>query len=101
MGKAVLVIGDNAFSGSTVIESVTIGENALVRSFSTEALNNCPTLKVIEIHLKPSLLPISQETINKKPNECFVYVPGEKYSEFATDYFWSAMMRYVKVIGKE
>ena len=99
-GKAVLMIGDNAFTGSSVIERVVIENGASVKSFSVGALNDCPTLKVIEIHLEPSALPIDRETIKKMPSDCFVYIPAEKYSDFATDYFWSAMMGYVKIIGQ-
>ena len=93
--------GDNAFTGSKVLERIVIGNGAAVKSFSVGALKDCPTLKVIEIYLEPSALPIDHETIKNKPSDCFIYVPAEKYSDFATDYFWSAMMGYVTIIGQE
>lgn len=96
--KAVVVIGDNAFAGSNVLERVIIGENAMVKSFTAEALSNCNSLRAIEIHLEPSDLPINPEAIMKMPNDCRIYVPDEKYGDFATDYFWIGMMQYVEII---
>lgn len=97
-GKAVVLIGDNAFQGSTVLERIIIDENAAVKSFTTEALSNCPTLRAIEIHLEPSALPLNPEAVQKMPKECLVYVPAERYGDFATDYFWSGMMQYVDIL---
>lgn len=99
-GKTVLIIGDNAFSGSDILERVIIGENALVKSFTSEALSNCPSLRAIEMHIAPSALPINPEAVKKMPEDCFVYIPSTEYSKFATDYFWGAMMKYVKTIGE-
>ncbi len=97
-GKAVVLIGDNAFSGSNVLERVVIGENAMVKSFTSEALSNCPTLRAIEIHLEPSALPINPRAVTKMPKECLIYIKSEKYGDFATDYFWSGMMQYVETL---
>ncbi len=97
-GKVIVLIGDNAFAGSHTLERIVIGENAAVKSFASEALSGCPSLRAIEIHLAPSALPIHPEAAQKMPEECFVYIPEVKYSEFATDYFWSGMMRYVRTI---
>lgn len=97
-GKAVVLIGDNAFSGSDTLERIIIGENATVKSFTSEALSNCPSLIAIEIHLKPSELPVNPEAVMKMPQDCFFYVPADNYSDFATDYFWSGMMQYVETL---
>ncbi|MBR5223113.1 MAG: hypothetical protein IKV81_02995 [Clostridia bacterium] len=97
-GKSVLVIGDNAFAGSDVLERVIIKEDAAVKSFTSNALSNCPALRAIEIHLAPSALPINPEAVTKMPKECLVYVPADRYSEFATDYFWTGMMQYVEIL---
>ncbi len=97
-GKAVVVIGDNAFAGSNILERVIIGENATVKSFTSEALSNCPSLRAIEIHLKPSALPVNPEAVMKMPQDCLFYVSADNYSEFATDYFWSGMMQYVDTL---
>ena len=97
-GKAVLLIGDYAFAGSDVLERVIIGEQALVKAFTSESLSNCPTLRAIEIRLAPSALPIDAEAVKKMPKDCMVYVPAEAYSEFATDYFWNGMMHYVDIL---
>ncbi len=99
-GKAVVLIGDNAFAGSDVLERVVIGEQAAVTAFTAESLSNCPALRAIEIHVPPYELPMDAEAVKKMPQGCFVYVPEEAYSEFATDYFWSGMMQYVKILGK-
>lgn len=99
-GKAVVLIGDNAFAGSDVLERVVIGEQATVKGFTAESLSNCPTLRAIEIHVPPYDLPIDAEAVKKMPSGCFVYIPEAAYSEFATDYFWSGMMQYVKTIGE-
>ena len=99
-GTAVLQIGDNAFADSDVLERVIIGENAAVKSFTSDTLSNCPTLRAIEIHLDPSALPIDTQVVQKMPAECFIYIPAAKYSEYATDYFWCGMMGYVKTIGE-
>ncbi len=99
-GKAVVLIGDNAFAGSDKLERVVIGEQAAVTAFTTESLSNCPSLRAIEIHVPPYELPIDAEAVKKMPQGCFVYVPEDAYAEFATDYFWSGMMQYVKILGK-
>ncbi|MBE6568976.1 MAG: hypothetical protein E7658_02000 [Ruminococcaceae bacterium] len=99
-GKAVLAIGDNAFAGSDVLETVIIGEYAAVRSLTTEALAGCPTLQRIEVYVAPSALPVDIETLNRMPEGCSVYIPAEAYSEFATDYFWSSKMKFVETLGE-
>ena len=97
-GKAVVMIGDHAFAGSDVLKRVVIGSSSAVRSFTSEALSGCPALRALEIHLPPFDLPIDPEAARKMPEECFVYIPADMYGEFATDYFWSGMMQYVKII---
>jgi len=99
-GKTVVLIGDNAFAGSSVLERIIIGEDAAIKNFTSESLSNCPTLSAIEIHLAPSDLPINPEAVMKMPENCFIYVPADKYSEFATDYFWIGMIMNVKTIGE-
>ncbi len=99
-GKQVVLIGDNAFAGSNVLERVIIGKEAKVKSFTSEALSNCPSLRAIEIHLEPSSLPINPEAVMKMPKDCRIYIPEEKYGDFATDYFWLGMMQYVETIEK-
>ena len=96
-GKAVLAIGDNAFADSAC-EEILIGEYAVVRSISANAFAGCETLQRLELHLSPSDLPVSSAVLEAMPEECYIYIPQEQYGEFATDYFWSAMMKYVKVL---
>lgn len=98
-GKAVLAVGDNAFADGCA-EEIRIGEYAVVRSISADAFAGCETLRRIELHLAPSDLPVSAAVLESMPEDCCVYIPQAMYGEFATDYFWSAMMRYVKVIEK-
>lgn len=99
-GKKVVLIGDNAFSGSSCLERVIIKKDSNIRGFTQKSLSDCPTLKAIEIHLPPSDLPIDAEAVTEMPEDCFVYIPEDKYADFATDYFWSSMMKYVKIIGE-
>ena len=67
-GKAVVVIGDNAFAGSDVLQRVIIPKNAMIKSFTADSLSNCATLRFIEIHLEPSALPANPEAVAKMPN---------------------------------
>ena len=97
-GKSVLMIGDKAFAGSKVLERVIIGENAAIKNFTPDSLSNCPTLRAIEIHIAPSNLPVNPEAISKMPPDCRFYVQADKYSEFATDYFWIGIIQYVEII---
>jgi hypothetical protein len=97
-GKPVVLIGDNAFANSKVLKRVIIGEDSTIKSFSSDALSNCPSLRAIEIHLEPSTLPINPEAVMKMPKDCRIYIPEDKYSDFATDYFWIAMMQYVETL---
>jgi len=99
-GKKVVLIGDNAFSGSSVLEKVIIGKDSAVRGFTSESLSNCPTLTAIEFYLEPSDTPINAEAVGKMPQNCMIYVPQEKYPDFATDYFWASMMSYVDIISE-
>ncbi len=98
--KLVVLIGDNAFSGSTSLERIIIEETSAVKNFTADALSNCPSLKAIEIHRAPSELPINPEAIKKMPPDCLIYVPAAKYSEFATDYFWIGVIQYVDIINE-
>ncbi|MBO4732921.1 MAG: hypothetical protein J5662_00440, partial [Clostridia bacterium] len=89
-----------AFSGSSALERVIITKDSAIRGFTQKSLSNCPTLRAIEIHLPPSDLPIDAEAVASMPMDCFVYIPEDKYPDYATDYFWSSMMKYVKRIGE-
>jgi hypothetical protein len=97
-GKPVVLIGDNAFANSNVLERIIIGKDSLVKSFTSEALSNCPTVRAIEIHVEPSALPINPEAVMKMPEECLIYIPEDKYGDFATDYFWCGMMQYIETL---
>jgi len=96
-GKAVLAIGDNAFAEGNP-EEILIGEYAALRSISAGAFAGCGSLRRVELHLSPSALPVSGAVLEAMPEGCYVCIPQSMYGEFATDYFWSAMMKYVKVI---
>lgn len=96
--KAILMIGDNAFAGATALETIIIGEYAVVRSISVDAFAGCDTLRQIELHLTPSALPIDSNVLTRLPSDCFIYIPQNMYGEFATDYFWSSMMKYIKTL---
>jgi len=98
--KAILMIGDNAFADAEALEEIIIGEYAVVRSISVEAFAGCDSLRQIKLHLTPSALPIDSTVLTRLPEDCFIYIPQEMYGEFATDYFWSSMMKYIKIIGK-
>jgi len=92
------MIGDNAFAGATALETIIIGEYAVVRSISVDAFAGCDTLRQIELHLTPSALPIDSNVLTRLPSDCFIYIPQNMYGEFATDYFWSSMMKYIKTL---
>lgn len=96
-GKAVVLIGDNAFA-SDVLERVIIGKQATVKGFTAKSLSNCPALRALEIHLPPYEIPLDAEAAKEMPTGCFVYVSKDAYAEFATDYFWSGMMHCVKIL---
>lgn len=96
--KAVLIIRDNAFADSAVLEEIIIGEYAVVRSLESLALEGCDTLRRIELHLSPSDLPIDSAVVSALPEDCYVYIPEDQYGAFATDYFWSSMMKYVRTM---
>jgi hypothetical protein len=96
--KPVLVIEDNAFSKSKVLEHIIIKEDANLKSITPDSLKGCPTLRIIENYRDPEALPFNTSAVANMPSECFVYIPADNYPLFATDYFWSGMMRYVKTI---
>ncbi len=97
-GKAVLSIGDNAFADSTVLETIVIGEYSALRGFTTEALVGSTSLKRIEIYVKPSQLVLDSATASKMPNGCYFYIPEDAYGDFATDYFWSSLVKVVRTM---
>jgi hypothetical protein len=99
-GKPVLVIEDNAFAKSKVLEHIIINKDANLKSITPNSLNGCPTLRIIENYRNPEALPFNTSAVANMPSECFVYIPAENYPLFATDYFWSGMMRYVKTIDE-
>ncbi|MBE6613826.1 MAG: hypothetical protein E7631_00795 [Ruminococcaceae bacterium] len=96
--KAILMIGDHAFSDAAALEEIILGEYALVRSISVDAFAGCTALRRIELHLTPSELPVDSNVLTRLPQDCFIYIPQNMYGEFATDYFWSSMMKYVKTL---
>lgn len=98
-GKSVLSLNANAFSGSSVLEHIIIPENSALKGIDLNAFNGANSLSVIELHLAPSALPIDPNVFGNLP-DCYVYVPTAKYSEFATDYFWSSMMRFVRTLDE-
>ena len=97
--KAILMIGNNAFAEAEALEEIIIGEYAVVRSISVDAFAGCDSLQRILLHLTPSALPIDSTVLTRLPEGCYIYIPQEMYGEFATDYFWSSMMKYIKIIG--
>ncbi len=97
-GKAVVLIGDNAFNGSEALERIVIGKDSLVNGFTAKSLIGCPSLRAIEIHVEPSALVISPEAVDNMPKGCLFYVPQDRYGDFATDYFWIALMQYVEIL---
>lgn len=97
-GKPVLHIANNAFKDSKVLEHIIIPEDSNLKNLELHSLADCPTIRIIELHPAPSKLPIDPQVLNNVSAECFVYIPDAMYSEFATDYFWSSMMQYVKTI---
>lgn len=99
-GKPVLHIGDNAFKNSDVLEHIIITENSNIKNVELNAFADCPTLRIVELHLAPSALPIDPRVFSSASPDCYVYVPDEKFSEFATDYFWSSMMQFVRTTGE-
>jgi hypothetical protein len=98
--KPVLVIEDNAFAKSKVLEHIIIKEDANLKSITPDSLKGCPTLRIIENYRDPEALPFNTSAVANMPSECFVYIPADNYPLFATDYFWSGMMRYVKTIDE-
>lgn len=98
--KAILMLGDNAFAGAAGLEKIIIGEYAVVRSISVDAFAGCPSLRQIELHLAPSDLPVDSTVLTRLPEGCYIYIPRNMYGEYATDYFWSGMMKYIKIIGE-
>lgn len=98
--KPVLVIEDNAFKNSDVLEHIIITENSNIKNVELNAFADCPTLRIVELHLAPSALPIDPRVFSSASPDCYVYVPDERFSEFATDYFWSSMMQFVRTTGE-
>lgn len=96
-GKAVLAIEDCAFADSAA-EEIVIGKYAVVRSLAQDAFAGCKNLRRVELHLAPSAIPVSAAVLEAMPEGCAVYIPKSMYGEFATDYFWSNMMRFVKTM---
>lgn len=99
-GQPVLQVNDNAFKDAKLLEHIIIPKDSKIKNIELNALDDCPSLRFIELRIAPSLLPIDPRVFSNVSPECFVYVPDENYSEFATDYFWSSMMQYVKTISE-
>ena len=70
----------------------------MVRSLAQDAFAGCKNLRRVELHLAPSAIPVSAAVLEAMPEGCAVYIPKSMYGEFATDYFWSNMMRFVKTM---
>ena len=99
-GKPVLTLNDNAFKASKVLEHIIIPESSNIKGIDLAAFSGCEKLRIVELHLAPYDLPIDPQVFVNASPDCYVYVPDEKYSEFATDYFWSSMMQFVRTISE-
>lgn len=92
-GKAVVAIGSGAFGGglATVLK---IPADSSLRILEDRAFENS-SLRRIESDIAPDLVAASDETF-AGTDGCYVYVSDELYGSYATDYFWSGLMEYVK-----
>ena len=92
-GKAVVAIGSGAFSGgsATVLK---IPADSSLRILEDRVFENS-SLRRIESAIAPDLVAASDETF-AGTDGCYVYVSDELYGSYATDYFWSGLMEYVK-----
>ncbi len=96
--KAVVTLGDNALSSSKALTTLVIPENALIRSLEPDSLANCPTLRRIETKAHPGDLSAGSAVLAKMPKDCCFYIPDSMYGEYATDYFWSSLMQYIRTV---
>ena len=92
-GKAVVAIGSGAFSGGSATVLKLPADSSL-RILEDRAFEGS-SLRRIESALAPDLLAASDETF-AGADGCYVYVSDELYGSYATDYFWSGLMKYVK-----
>jgi len=85
-------------SVNTAIDLCQLGLNTIEETEEQFSIGAMVTLRQIELHLTPSALPIDSNVLTRLPSDCFIYIPQNMYGEFATDYFWSSMMKYIKTL---
>lgn len=98
-GQPVITIGEAAFEEDNKLKTLVIPENTALRTISNRAFAGTEKLERIEIHTQPDKLSVGADVFKDMPSSCHVYVPANNYGTFASDYFWSGLMKYIKQIN--
>lgn len=93
-GKKVLCFSSSVFSGNTTIEEIYIGKN--IYGIEDNSFSGCKNLKGLYLPREgePSDCTVYFALLEGAP-ACTVYVPQEKLSSYANDYFWSRYGAYL------
>ena len=94
-GKPVIGIANAAFSNCTAVETIFIP--AFIHALIDGCFSGCPTLKVAVIETtNPSDISVSYtgQMTDGVADGFRIYIHGEAFEAFATDYFWGAYTRF-------
>ncbi|MBR5528638.1 MAG: hypothetical protein IKV97_06495 [Clostridia bacterium] len=97
-GQPVISVGAEVFAQAKNLKKIVIPENTSVRNISNRAFAGAQKLAGIEIYALPDKLTVGSLVFDGMNSSCNVYVPAENYGVFASDYFWSGLMKYIKQI---
>lgn len=98
-GLPVLNIAENAFQTSTALTDITIRSN--IKSISSGAFANCPTLTGVHIYNEDeSTMTVDQQHLmDGTINTITIYLYSkDSYMSYATGYFWGAYSQYMKLV---
>ncbi len=89
----VVAIGKNAFSGGAA-KTLVIPESSPLGLIESDAFAGS-ALERIEARISAENLSASEESF--RGSNCYFYLKPDLYAEYAVDYIWSGLMKFVKL----
>ncbi|MCL2159110.1 MAG: leucine-rich repeat domain-containing protein [Oscillospiraceae bacterium] len=97
-GKAVLAIGEGAFSGCGSLKKITIEDN--IAQFFDRAFSGCGSLEAIVLNMtNANSVSVGEDLLGGANRACRIYLSREAFGNFATDYFWGRYAAYMDIAG--
>ena len=96
-GLPVLAIGEKAFAGCAVLDTLVIYDN--IAQFNDRVFEGCIRLEAIVFNAdEANSVAVGDDLFGGAPESCKIYLPRDGFGNFAADYFWSRYAGRMDVI---